>query len=113
MRKLVIIPTYLERENVSAMIDKVFSLPEAFELLVIDDASPDGTADIVRGRQAEFPGRLFLLERSGKLGLGTAYLTGFRWALAEGYDYGITLEKFSDIKQGDILEAYEMEEYRD
>ena len=87
MRKLVIIPTYLERENVSAMIDKVFSLPEAFDLLVIDDASPDGTADIVRGRQAEFPGRLFLLERSGKLGLGTAYLTGFRWALAEGYDY--------------------------
>ena len=70
MRKLVIIPTYLERENVSAMIDKVFSLPEAFDLLVIDDASPDGTADIVRGRQAEFPGRLFLLERSGKLGLG-------------------------------------------
>ena len=55
MRKLVIIPTYLERENVSAMIDKVFSLPEAFDLLVIDDASPDGTADIVRGRQAEFP----------------------------------------------------------
>ncbi len=86
MRKLVIIPTYNERENISAMIDKVFSLPEAFDLLVIDDGSPDGTAAIVRSRQAEFPERLHLLERAGKLGLGTAYLAGFRWALARDYD---------------------------
>lgn len=83
MRKLVIIPTYLERENVSAMIDKVFSLPEAFDLLVIDDASPDGTAISCAADRRSFPAGSLLLERSGKLGLGTAYLTGFRWALAE------------------------------
>ena len=87
MRKLVIIPTYRERENIAAMIAKVFSLPEPFDLLVIDDASPDGTADIVRQHQAAWPDRLFLIERSGKLGLGTAYLTGFRWAHDHGYDY--------------------------
>ena len=86
MRKLVIIPTYNERENIAAMIDKVFSLPEAFDLLVVDDGSPDGTAAIVRERQPQHPGRLHLLERSGKLGLGTAYLAGFRWGLARGYD---------------------------
>ena len=76
MRRLVIIPTYNEKENVAAMIAKVFSLPEEFDLLIIDDGSPDGTA-----------GRLHLVERSGKLGLGTAYLTGFRWGLDHGYDY--------------------------
>ncbi len=87
MRKLVIIPTYNEKENISAMIDKVFSLREPFELLVIDDGSPDGTAEIVRSRRKEFPGRLHLVERSGKLGLGTAYLAGFRWGLEQGFDY--------------------------
>ncbi len=105
MRKLVIIPTYLERENISAMIDKVFSLPEPFDLL-IDDASPDGTADIVRVRQAEFPGRLFLLERPGKLGLGTAYLTGFRWALAEGYDYVFEMDCDFSHNPDDLLRLY-------
>lgn len=87
MRRLVIIPTYNEKENVAAMIAKVFSLPEAFDLLIIDDGSPDGTAAIVKERQQEFAGRLHLVERSGKLGLGTAYLTGFRWGLEHGYDY--------------------------
>ncbi|HUN14560.1 MAG TPA: polyprenol monophosphomannose synthase [Alistipes sp.] len=87
MRKLVIIPTYNEKENVAAMIAKVFSLPEEFDLLIIDDGSPDGTAAIVKQRQQDFPGRLHLVERSGKLGLGTAYLTGFRWGLDHGYDY--------------------------
>lgn len=87
MRKLVIIPTYQERENISAMIDKVLSLPEGFDLLVIDDGSPDGTGDLVQQRRAEFSGRLHLIRREGKLGLGTAYLTGFRWALDNGYDY--------------------------
>lgn len=87
MRRLVIIPTYNERENVSAMIDKVFSLPLPFELLIIDDGSPDGTAAIVKGRQNDFPGRLHIIERSGKLGLGTAYLTGFRWGMEHGFDY--------------------------
>lgn len=87
MRKLVIIPTYNEKENISAMIDKVFSLPEPFEMLVVDDGSPDGTARIVERRQREFPGTLHLVERSGKQGLGTAYLTGFRWGLENGFDY--------------------------
>ena len=86
MRKLVIIPTYNEKENISAMIDKVFSLSEAFDLLVIDDGSPDGTAKIVKERQKDYPQNLHIIERSGKLGLGTAYLTGFRWALEQGYD---------------------------
>ena len=87
MRRLVIIPTYNEKENVAAMIAKVFSLPEEFDLLIIDDGSPDDTAAIVKQRQQDFPGRLHLVERSGKLGLGTAYLTGFRWGLDHGYDY--------------------------
>lgn len=86
MKKLVIIPTYNERENVSKMISKVMSLSGAFDLLVVDDGSPDGTAAIVRSRREEFPERLFLIERSGKLGLGTAYLAGFRWALERDYD---------------------------
>lgn len=86
MKKLVIIPTYNERENISKMISKVMSLPGTFDLLVVDDGSPDGTAEIVRSRRGEFPERLFLIERSGKLGLGTAYLAGFRWALERGYD---------------------------
>lgn len=86
MKKLVIIPTYNERENISKMVAKVMSLPGTFDLLVVDDGSPDGTAEIVRSRRGEFPERLFLIERSGKLGLGTAYLAGFRWALERGYD---------------------------
>lgn len=86
MEKLVIIPTYNERENISKMISKVISLEGGYHLLVVDDGSPDGTGAIVRERQAEFPDRLFLLERSGKLGLGTAYIEGFRWALARPYD---------------------------
>ncbi len=86
MRKLVIIPTYNERENIAAMIDKVFSLDEPFDLLIIDDGSPDGTAAVVRERQKNFPERLHLLERAGKQGLGTAYLTGFRWGLTQGYE---------------------------
>ena len=86
MKKLVIIPTYNERENVSRMISKVMSLAGGYDLLIVDDGSPDGTAAIVRERQAEFAQRVFLIERSGKLGLGTAYIAGFRWALERGYD---------------------------
>lgn len=86
MRKLIIIPTYNERENIELMVRKVFSLPGEFSLLVVDDGSPDGTATIVRQLQADLSDRLFLLEREGKLGLGTAYLAGFRWALERGYE---------------------------
>lgn len=87
MKNLVIIPTYNEIENVEKIIRAVLALPEGFQILIIDDGSPDGTAAAVKGLQSEFEGRLHLLERSGKLGLGTAYLTGFKWALDHGYDY--------------------------
>lgn len=87
MKNLVIIPTYNELDNIRPMIDKVFSLSEKFDLLVIDDGSPDGTASVVKEKQQEYPGQLHLIERQGKLGLGTAYLTGFQWALEHGYDY--------------------------
>ena len=86
MNKLVIIPTYNERENVSRMIDKVLSLDGAFEVLFVDDGSPDGTAAIIEERMPSCGGRVHLLKRSGKLGLGTAYIAGFRWALEHGYE---------------------------
>ena len=86
-RKIVIIPTYNEKENIERIIRKVFSLDGGYEILIIDDGSPDGTAAIVKSLQKEFPDRLNLIERAGKLGLGTAYITGFRWALGHGYDY--------------------------
>ena len=86
MRKLVIIPTYNEKENVAAMIDKVLSLDGEFNLLFVDDGSPDGTADIIREKQKGCPERINLICRSGKLGLGTAYIAGFKWALANNYD---------------------------
>ena len=86
MRKLVIIPTYNEKENVAAMIDKVLSLDGEFNMLFVDDGSPDGTADIIREKQKGSPARINLICRSGKLGLGTAYIAGFKWALANNYD---------------------------
>ena len=82
--KVVIIPTYNEKENIEAIIRKVFSLEGGFHILVIDDGSPDGTASIVKTLIEEFPERLFIIERSGKLGLGTAYITGFKWSLEHG-----------------------------
>lgn len=83
---IVVIPTYNEIENIEAIIRKVFSLPLPFHLLIIDDGSPDRTADVVKKLQLEFPERLHLLERQGKLGLGTAYIHGFKWALNKGYE---------------------------
>lgn len=87
MKKLVIIPTYNEIENIGKIIPAVFDLAERFDILVIDDGSPDGTAEEVKKMQAESEGRLHLIERSGKLGLGTAYIAGFKWGLENGYDY--------------------------
>jgi dolichol-phosphate mannosyltransferase len=84
---IVIIPTYNEKENVERMVRKVFSLPYPFHLLIVDDGSPDGTADIVKRLIQEFPGRLFIEERTGKLGLGTAYIHGFQWSLKHNYEY--------------------------
>lgn len=84
---LVIIPTYNEKENIEKIIRKVFSLAHSFHILVVDDGSPDGTATIVKNLQIEFPKSLFIEERKGKLGLGTAYIHGFKWALAKTYAY--------------------------
>ena len=90
--KLVIIPTYNEIENVEKIIKAVLALEEGFDILIIDDGSPDGTAAAVKRLQAQFEGRLHLIERSGKLGLGTAYLTGFKWSLEHGYDYTFEMD---------------------
>ena len=86
-KKLVIIPTYNEIENISKITQAVLSLEGDYHILVIDDGSPDGTAGVVKSLMQVYPERLFLLERSGKLGLGTAYVAGFRWALERDYDY--------------------------
>ena len=106
MRKLIVIPTYNEIDNISAMIDKVFSLEEEFELLVIDDGSPDGTANVVKRRQADFPERLHLIQREGKLGLGTAYLRAFRWALERDYDYLFELDCDFSHNPDDLSRLY-------
>ena len=84
---LVIIPTYNEKENIENIIRKVFSLPDVFHILIVDDGSPDGTATIVKSLQKEFEGMLHIEERKGKLGLGTAYIHGFKWALERHYEY--------------------------
>jgi dolichol-phosphate mannosyltransferase len=86
-KSVVIIPTYKEKENVERMIRQVFTYPESFHILIVDDNSPDGTADIVKNLQSEFPEKLFLEERSGKMGLGTAYIHGFKWSLSRNYEY--------------------------
>lgn len=104
---LVLIPTYNERENAELIVRKVMSLPMAFDVLIIDDGSPDGTAGIVRSLQAEFPGRLFLEERSGKQGLGTAYLHGFDWALAHGYEYVFEMDADFSHNPEDLLRLYD------
>lgn len=87
MEKLVIIPTYNEKENIANIINAVFALHQGYHILIIDDGSPDGTAQIVKDLIQKFPEQLFIEERSGKLGLGTAYIHGFKWALAKGYEY--------------------------
>ena len=86
MRRLIIIPTYNEKENVVKMIRRLMAMPKGFDLLIVDDGSPDGTASLVKAEQATYGERLHLLERAGKLGLGTAYIAGFKYALERGYD---------------------------
>lgn len=105
-RKVVIIPTYNEKENAENIIRAVRGLEEDFHILIIDDGSPDGTADIVKRLQKEFDGSLFLIERSGKLGLGTAYLTGFKWALEHGYDYVFEMDADFSHKPSDVPRLY-------
>ncbi|TGE27895.1 polyprenol monophosphomannose synthase [Hymenobacter metallicola] len=104
---LVLIPTYNERENAELIIRKVFSLPKGFDVLIIDDGSPDGTADVVRGLQQEFPDQLFLEERSGKLGLGTAYIHGFRWALQRNYQYVFEMDADFSHNPDDLLRLHD------
>ncbi len=105
-KKLVIIPTYNEKENILDILQAVFGLEGDFHVLVIDDASPDGTASLVKGLQESFPERLHLLERSGKLGLGTAYLTGFRWALENSYDYIFEMDADFSHNPADLLNLH-------
>lgn len=104
---LVIIPTYNEKENVERMLRKVFSLEKAFHVLVVDDGSPDGTADIVRKLQSEFANSLHLLERKGKQGLGTAYIAGFRWALERQYDFVFEMDCDFSHNPDDLLRLYD------
>ena len=104
---LVITPTYNEKENIENIIRKVFSLEKDFHMLIIEDNSPDGTADIVKRLMQEFPDRLFIKERKGKLGLGTAYLDGFRWGLEHGYDYMIEMDADFSHNPEDLPRLYQ------
>jgi dolichol-phosphate mannosyltransferase len=103
---LIVIPTYNEKENIERIIRKVFSLEKDYDLLIIEDNSPDGTAGIVRGLQEEFQGRLFMIERKGKLGLGTAYITGFKWALQQDYGYVFEMDADFSHNPDDLIRLY-------
>ena len=104
---IVIIPTYNEKENMEKIVRAVFSLDKCFHILVIDDGSPDGTAQIVKRLMAdEFGDRLFLIERSGKLGLGTAYITGFKWSLEHNYDYIFEMDADFSHDPADLPRLY-------
>ena len=104
---IIIIPTYNEKENIRDITTAVMTLPVPFELLVIDDGSPDGTADIVRELQEEFPNRVHLIEREGKLGLGTAYIRGFSFAVEHGYDYVYEMDADFSHNPNDLVALYE------
>ena len=108
MDKLVIIPTYNEKENIEAIITAVMNLPLEFHVLVIDDGSPDGTADIVKKMMsATYQRRLFIIERQGKQGLGTAYITGFKWAIEHKYDYIFEMDADFSHNPQDLLKLYD------
>lgn len=104
---LVIIPTYNEKENIEKIIRFVFDLPKDFHILIVEDNSPDGTADIVKRLVKEFPDRLFIEERQGKLGLGTAYIHGFKWALARDYGYIFEMDADFSHNPADLLKLYD------
>lgn len=105
--KLVIIPTYNEKENIEKMVRKVFSMKGSFHILVVDDGSPDGTATIVKRLMKEFPTSLFILERSGKLGLGTAYIAGFNWAIDHKYDYIFEMDADFSHDPDDLIRLHD------
>jgi len=104
---IVIIPTYNEKENIENIIKKVFSFEKEFHILIVDDGSPDGTADIVKRLQKEFTDKLFILEREGKLGLGTAYITGFHWAIEKKYDFIFEMDADFSHPPHDLLNLYD------
>ena len=104
---LVIIPTYNEKENIEKIIRYVFNLPMAFDILVVEDNSPDGTADIVKRLMQEFPDRLFIEERKGKLGLGTAYIHGFKWALERDYQYVTEMDADFSHNPDDLISLHD------
>ena len=103
---VIIIPTYNEKENIEHIIRVLFDLEKAFDILIIDDGSPDGTAAIVKQLQQSFPQQLFLVERSGKLGLGTAYICGFKWAIEHGYDYIFEMDADFSHNPKDVPKLY-------
>jgi len=106
-KNLVIIPTYNEKENIENIIRAVFSQPLTFHVLIIEDGSPDGTAAIVKTLQQEFSDKLFMIERKGKLGLGTAYITGFKWALENGYEYIFEMDADFSHNPADLARLYD------
>lgn len=106
MSKLIIIPTYNEKENIEKIILKVFSLDVDFDILIVDDGSPDGTANIVKEIQKSHPNKLHIVERTGKLGLGTAYIFGFKWALKNNYDYIFEMDADFSHDPDDLIRLY-------
>jgi len=104
--KLVITPTYNEKENIEAIIRKVMSLEGRFNMLIVEDNSPDGTADIVKKLMNEYPERIYILERKGKLGLGTAYIAGFNWALTHGYEYIFEMDADFSHNPEDLIKLF-------
>ena len=106
MEKLVIIPTYNEKENIQSILHAIFGLSNGFHVLVIDDGSPDGTAQIVKELQVKFPGQLFIEERTSKLGLGTAYIHGFKWAITNGYHFIFEMDADFSHNPNDLPRLY-------
>lgn len=104
---VVIIPTYNEIENIAAIIEAVMILPHSFDVLIVDDGSPDGTAAVVKEKMKEHSGRVHLIERGGKQGLGTAYIAGFKWAISHGYDYVFEMDADFSHNPEDLLRLYE------
>ena len=104
---VIIIPTYNEKENIENMIRALMELEHSFDVLVVDDGSPDGTASIVKSMMEVFPGRVYIIERSGKLGLGTAYIAGFKWALAQGYEYVFEMDADFSHNPADVPLLYD------
>lgn len=106
-KNLVIIPTYNEKENIEKMIEKVFQLSLPFHILIVDDGSPDGTANLVKAKQQEYPETLHLIERQGKLGLGTAYIRGFKWGLKNSFDYIFEMDCDFSHNPNDLIRLHD------